>query len=118
MIRGISGGERKRLSIAVELISFPSVVFLDEPTSGLDSKIAADVCHVLKDIAKTGCTIVASIHFQSHCLLASSHPAGCKQGRSKIRCGDHDVGAGDRVACGHGGEHGQRVQEEQAIEQA
>jgi ABC-type multidrug transport system ATPase subunit len=70
MIRGISGGERKRLSIAVELISFPSVVFLDEPTSGLDSKIAADVCHVLKDIAKTGCTIVASIHQPSSEVFA------------------------------------------------
>ena len=62
MIRGISGGERKRLSIAVELIAYPSVVFLDEPTSGLDSKIAADVCNILKDIARGGCTIMASIH--------------------------------------------------------
>ena len=60
MIRGISGGERKRLSIAVELVAFPSVVFLDEPTSGLDSKIAADVCNILKDIAQGGCTIVGA----------------------------------------------------------
>ena len=62
MIRGISGGERKRLSIAVELVAYPSVLFLDEPTSGLDSKIAADVCQILKDVAQTGCTVVASIH--------------------------------------------------------
>lgn len=59
---GISGGERKRLSIAVELIAYPSVIFLDEPTSGLDSKIAADVCAMLKDVACTGCTVLASVH--------------------------------------------------------
>jgi ABC-type multidrug transport system ATPase subunit len=70
MIRGISGGERKRLSIAVELIAFPSVVFLDEPTSGLDSKIAADVCNILKDIARGGCTIIASIHQPSSEVFA------------------------------------------------
>lgn len=70
MIRGISGGERKRLSIAVELISYPSVVFLDEPTSGLDSKIAADVCNILKDIALRGCTIVAAIHQPSSEVFA------------------------------------------------
>ena len=40
----------------------PSVVFLDEPTSGLDSKIARDVCMILSQIAKQGCTIIASIH--------------------------------------------------------
>lgn len=43
----ISGGERKRTSIGVELITDPSVVLLDEPTSGLDSFMATNICNIL-----------------------------------------------------------------------
>lgn len=61
-IRGISGGERKRLSIACEMISSPSVIFLDEPTSGLDSFQAEQVVLTLNKLAENGHTIVAVIH--------------------------------------------------------
>jgi len=61
--KGISGGERKRLCIAMELLSQPSLLFLDEPTSGLDSSTALSVCSFLKDIAdKAICTVVCTIH--------------------------------------------------------
>lgn len=63
MLRGLSGGERKRLSIAAGILSTPSVVFLDEPTSGLDSFAALTVMSYLKRMAvQNGHAIIASIH--------------------------------------------------------
>lgn len=47
----ISGGERKRTSIGVELITDPSVILLDEPTSGLDSFMAKNICSILQSLA-------------------------------------------------------------------
>jgi len=61
-VRGISGGERKRLSIACEMISSPPVIFLDEPTSGLDSYQAAQVVQTLRNLADSGKTVIAVIH--------------------------------------------------------
>jgi len=61
-IRGISGGEMKRVGIACELVSSPSLVLLDEPTSGLDSNAALNVVKGLKLLASSGRTIVASVH--------------------------------------------------------
>ena len=55
--RGISGGQRKRVSLGLELITRPSVVMCDEPTSGLDSKMAEDVVALLRKISRDGCTV-------------------------------------------------------------
>lgn len=59
---GISNEQRKRLTIAVELVSNPSIIFLDEPTSGLDARAAAIVMRVVKNIANTSRTVVCTIH--------------------------------------------------------
>lgn len=62
-VRGISGGERRRVSIGVEVIHDPGVVILDEPTSGLDSTSALQIIDMLKKMAETrGRTIILSIH--------------------------------------------------------
>jgi len=60
--RGISGGQRKRVNLAMELITEPFVLFLDEPTSGLSSEDALAVMKVLRSLADSGKTILLSIH--------------------------------------------------------
>ncbi|MBK6734073.1 MAG: FHA domain-containing protein [bacterium] len=61
-IRGISGGQRKRVNIALELVTEPPLIFLDEPTSGLDATAALEVMQILRDLADSGKTIVVTIH--------------------------------------------------------
>ena len=60
--RGISGGEKRRVNICNELLSFPRILFLDEPTSGLDTATAIHLLEALKELAQTGVTVVFSIH--------------------------------------------------------
>jgi len=60
--KGISGGERKRVCMAMELVTDPSVLFLDEPTSGLDTFTAFSVVKLLKDLAASGRTVIATLH--------------------------------------------------------
>ncbi|ORY27652.1 P-loop containing nucleoside triphosphate hydrolase protein [Naematelia encephala] len=62
LLKGISGGEKRRLSLAVQMINDPAVLLVDEPTSGLDASIALSVMQVLRDIAATGRTVIATIH--------------------------------------------------------
>ncbi|NWU94715.1 ABCG2 protein, partial [Upupa epops] len=61
-IRGVSGGERKRTNIGMELITEPPVLFLDEPTTGLDASTANAVLILLKKLSRRGRTIIFSIH--------------------------------------------------------
>eukprot|EP00543_Licmophora_paradoxa_P003728 CAMPEP_0202456442 /NCGR_PEP_ID=MMETSP1360-20130828/13682_1 /ASSEMBLY_ACC=CAM_ASM_000848 /TAXON_ID=515479 /ORGANISM="Licmophora paradoxa, Strain CCMP2313" /LENGTH=602 /DNA_ID=CAMNT_0049076239 /DNA_START=87 /DNA_END=1892 /DNA_ORIENTATION=- len=62
LIKGISGGQRKRTSVGVELVTKPALVFLDEPTSGLDSFSAVQLCQVLKKVANAGSSVLFTIH--------------------------------------------------------
>ncbi|CAK9136579.1 unnamed protein product [Ilex paraguariensis] len=61
-VDGLSTEQRKRLTIAVELVANPSIVFMDEPTSGLDARAAAIVMRTVRNIVDTGRTIVCTIH--------------------------------------------------------
>ncbi|XP_047220335.1 broad substrate specificity ATP-binding cassette transporter ABCG2b isoform X2 [Girardinichthys multiradiatus] len=61
-LRGVSGGERKRCSIGMELITSPSLLFLDEPTTGLDSNTANCIIGLLHKLSRRGKTVIFSIH--------------------------------------------------------
>ena len=102
---GISGGERKRLCIAMELLTRPQLLFCDEPTSGLDSVTALSVCRLLRNLAaECGCTILCTIHQPQVC-------GGCSLVWDRAtaiakKCGPHQSqGMGRLVAAAHGGGH-------------
>ncbi|TYH34302.1 hypothetical protein ES332_D13G119200v1 [Gossypium tomentosum] len=67
--RGVSGGERRRVSIGIDIIHDPILLFLDEPTSGLDSASALMVVKVLQRIAEGGSIVIMSIHQPSSRIL-------------------------------------------------
>jgi ABC-type multidrug transport system ATPase subunit len=62
LVRGLSGGQLKRLSIGVELVTLPALMFLDEPTTGLDSTSALEVMHAVRNLANQNRTIITTIH--------------------------------------------------------
>ncbi|EFJ19136.1 hypothetical protein SELMODRAFT_419486 [Selaginella moellendorffii] len=76
---GLSGGEKQRVRIALEILTQPSLLFIDEPTSGLDSASAFYVIKTIKNLATSKCTVIMSIHqpsselfeqFDNLCLLS------------------------------------------------
>lgn len=66
----ISGGEKKRLSVATQILAQPSLLFLDEPTSGLDSFLAMQVVKSLQKISESGTTVLCTIHQPSSEVFA------------------------------------------------
>ncbi len=94
MIKGISGGEKRRASIAVQVLTDPRVLLLDEPTSGLDAFTASSIMEVLQGLANEGRTLILTIHqarsdlfkhFGNVLLLArGGHPVYAGVGRDML----------------------------------
>jgi len=103
--RGISGGERKRLAFASEIITDPPVFFADEPTSGLDSAKALNIVMMMKQVASLGRTVLATIHQPSSqiynefgylCLIHKDPPAEDGTRPTEEEAGGHIVYYGPR----------------------
>jgi ABC-type multidrug transport system ATPase subunit len=62
LVKGISGGEKRRVSIAIQILTNPKICLLDEPTSGLDAFTASSIIEVLRGLAEEGRTIIMTIH--------------------------------------------------------
>lgn len=71
--KGISGGEKRRVAVAMEMITNPNVLFLDEPTSGLDTFHAFGVAKILRSLATSGRTVVSTIHQPSSEIFELFH---------------------------------------------
>jgi ABC-type multidrug transport system ATPase subunit len=69
-MKGISGGEKKRLCVAIEMVSDPALLILDEPTSGLDSNKAAKLLAILKKLTASHRTVVFTLHQPSYLQFA------------------------------------------------
>ena len=82
-ISGLSTEQRKRLTIAVELVSNPSIIFMDEPTSGLDARAAAIVMRTVKNVVATGRTIVCTIHQPSIDVFEPFDEVSCLSSKLK-----------------------------------
>src|SRR5690606_7948986 len=68
-VRELSGGQRKRVSMAVELITKPSIIFLDEPTSGLDPATEEKIMLLFRQIAESGRTVIMTTHAMENVRL-------------------------------------------------
>lgn len=69
--RGVSGGQRKRVNIGMEMVADPCVLFLDEPTSGLDSTSSYETVKALKAVANLGVNVITVLHQPQYRIFKS-----------------------------------------------
>ena len=81
---GLSAEQRKRLTIAVELVASPSIIFMDEPTTGLDARAAAIVMRTVKKRVDTGRTVVCTIHQPSIEIFEAFDEVNCSKDKEIV----------------------------------
>jgi ABC-type multidrug transport system ATPase subunit len=90
-VNGLSMEQRKRLTIAVELVANPSIIFMDEPTSRLDARAVAIVMRAVRDMVDTGRTVVCTIHQPSIDIFEAFDEVNCSKDDKIIICEALDV---------------------------
>lgn len=91
LARKLSGGEKRKLGIALSLINEPELLFLDEPTTGLDPKARRDVWKLIQDIRKKGTTVFLTTHYLDEAEKLSDDVAIMHKGRIVARGSPHDL---------------------------
>lgn len=87
--RGISGGQKKRVNIGMELVAIPSIIFMDEPTSGLDGAATLELAQCLSNLSNSGLTIVCVIHQPRYAVFEKfSHLLLLGAGGQTCFCGE------------------------------
>ncbi|XP_078041380.1 ATP-binding cassette sub-family G member 4 [Augochlora pura] len=90
LVENLSGGERKRLSIGIEMVTRPSLLLLDEPTSGLDSSSSWQVISLLHRMARFGCTVACTVHQPSSRMISKFDDLLVLHGGKSFYCGPCD----------------------------
>merc|ERR1719436_1647427 len=87
--RGISGGQRKRVSIGLELTAAPKILFMDEPTSGLDGAAALQLARCISKLGTAGITVVCVIHQPRFAVFSAfTHLLLLAKGGKSVYCGE------------------------------
>ena len=102
--RGLSGGQRKRVNVGIELVADPSLIFLDEPTSGLDSTAALELMQALHRLSNFGVAVCAVLHqlidprpvrvVDRHAIATSVRNSGVEEREPTGAVSDVDGGGG------------------------
>ena len=96
--RGVSGGQKKRVNIGMELVAMPAVCFMDEPTSGLDGAATSQLAQCLGQLRKSGLTIICVIHQPRYSVYKEfTHLLLLGAGGRQVYCGD--TSPFSRTAC-------------------
>ena len=98
-VTGLSTEQRKRLTIAVELVANPSIIFMDEPTSGLDARAAAIVMRTVRNTVGTGRTVVCTIHQPSIDIFEAFDEVRDNQIERYYGCSSVNAQCSDVLSC-------------------
>ncbi len=94
-VRQLSGGERRRLDLAMALVGRPEVLFLDEPTTGLDPESRRDAWRLVQELRDAGCTVVLTTHYLEEAEALADHLAIMHRGEIVT------AGTTEQVVAGH-----------------
>ena len=99
-VGSVSGGERRRVSIGMELVTSPNILFLDEPTSGLDSHTASQIMRTLTELARKGRMVCVSIHQPSFAIFRQLDKLLLLSGGSRVYFGPPEEVNSFFTSCG------------------
>ncbi|XP_014608807.1 PREDICTED: ATP-binding cassette sub-family G member 1-like, partial [Polistes canadensis] len=89
-VEKLSGGEKKRLSIGIEIVTKPAVLLLDEPTSGLDSSSSNQIINMLHSMSNSECTVACAVHQPSSQMISQFDTMIVMNQGTTVYCGPRE----------------------------